>query len=82
MAQDSINHGSAPNWEPLLARPALTPLRKMRVVAIGAGFSGLTLAWKIQHELKLEDEIELTIYEKNKDVGGTWYENRYPGLFW
>lgn len=23
---------------------------------------------------------ELAIYEKNSKVGGTWYENRYPGV--
>src|SRR5271154_1966155 len=24
--------------------------------------------------------LSLTIYEKNPEVGGTWYENRYPGV--
>ncbi|OAL38894.1 hypothetical protein AYO20_01645 [Fonsecaea nubica] len=67
-----------PNWVPLLDTPVLTR-RKLRIVCIGAGFSGLTLAHKIQHELKLEDVIDLQIYEKNADVGGTWYENTYPG---
>ncbi|OAP62890.1 hypothetical protein AYL99_02117 [Fonsecaea erecta] len=67
-----------PNWVPLLDTPVLTR-RKLKIVCIGAGFSGLTLAHKIQHELKLEDVIDLQIYEKNADVGGTWYENTYPG---
>jgi len=53
--------------------------RKLRMVCIGAGYSGLTLAHKIQHEQKLESNIDFTIYEKNPDVGGTWYENKYPG---
>jgi cation diffusion facilitator CzcD-associated flavoprotein CzcO len=22
---------------------------------------------------------ELVVYEKNEDIGGTWFENRYPG---
>ncbi|KAJ4152243.1 hypothetical protein NW754_004038 [Fusarium falciforme] len=26
------------------------------------------------------DFIDLAIYEKNTDVGGTWLENRYPGV--
>lgn len=26
--------------------------------------------------------VDLTIYEKNQDVGGTWLENRYPGIAW
>jgi cation diffusion facilitator CzcD-associated flavoprotein CzcO len=24
--------------------------------------------------------LELVIYEKNPEIGGTWYENRYPGV--
>jgi cation diffusion facilitator CzcD-associated flavoprotein CzcO len=24
--------------------------------------------------------LDLTIYEKNPEIGGTWYENRYPGI--
>lgn len=69
------------NWVPLKEEPILTR-RKLRVVCVGAGFSGLTLAYKIQHELKLEDAIDLQIYDKNPDVGGTWYENTYPGAAW
>ncbi|KIW77772.1 hypothetical protein Z517_07605 [Fonsecaea pedrosoi CBS 271.37] len=36
----------------------------------------MCLAFTIMKRLK---SYELTIYEKNKDVGGTWFENRYPG---
>ena len=69
------------NGAPLCDEPILTR-RKLRIVCVGAGFSGLTLSHKIQHELKLEDAIDLHIYEKNADVGGTWYENTYPGAAW
>ncbi|CZR63758.1 related to monooxigenase [Phialocephala subalpina] len=62
----------------ILEQPILTR-RKLKIVCVGAGFSGLTLAHKIQHEHKLENDIYLTIYEKNADIGGTWYENTYPG---
>jgi cation diffusion facilitator CzcD-associated flavoprotein CzcO len=48
----------------------------MRVVVIGAGFSGIYLGVRIPQRLR---NIDLVIYEKNDDVGGTWYENRYPG---
>ncbi|KAM0230329.1 hypothetical protein ACHAPO_009324 [Fusarium lateritium] len=54
--------------DPLLEQPAFTRTRKMRVVCTGAGFSGLLVAHKVQHELKLEDEVELTIYEKNANI--------------
>lgn len=50
--------------------------RKIRVICVGAGAAGLQLAYKAERALK---EVELQIYEKNNDVGGTWLENRYPG---
>lgn len=53
--------------------------RKLRIVCIGAGFSGLILAHKLKHEQPL-DFVDFTIYEKNEDVGGTWLENVYPGV--
>ncbi|BCS27046.1 flavin-containing monooxygenase [Aspergillus puulaauensis] len=57
---------------------AFTP-RSLRVVCIGAGFSGLIMAYKLKHERPL-DYVDFTIYEKNPEVGGTWYENVYPGV--
>ncbi|KAJ6027895.1 uncharacterized protein N7446_003505 [Penicillium canescens] len=50
--------------------------RPVRVVIIGAGASGLLMAYKLQRNF---DDLDFIIYEKNPDVGGTWYENRYPG---
>ena len=44
------------------------------VVIIGAGMSGLLAGIKLG-----EAGIPFTIIEKNAGVGGTWYENRYPG---
>jgi hypothetical protein len=50
--------------------------RHIRIVGIGAGASGLNLIRTLR--LNLTD-YEVTVYEKNTDVGGTWLENRYPG---
>ncbi|KAM6536122.1 hypothetical protein FALCPG4_005640 [Fusarium falciforme] len=50
--------------------------RNLRVVATGAGAAGLQVAYKFR---KLLQDIDLVIYEKNDDVGGTWLENKYPG---
>lgn len=50
--------------------------RRLRIVAIGAGASGLNLLHKLQQHT---ENIEYVVYEKNVDVGGTWFENRYPG---
>ncbi|KAJ6143406.1 monooxygenase [Penicillium samsonianum] len=50
--------------------------RRLRVVCVGAGASGLQLAHKAE---RLLENVDLQIYEKNSDIGGTWLENRYPG---
>ncbi|KAL4947944.1 hypothetical protein BDW69DRAFT_189723 [Aspergillus filifer] len=47
-----------------------------KVVIIGAGFSGLTMACQLQDKLK---EYDYTIYERSKETGGTWSANKYPG---
>jgi cyclohexanone monooxygenase len=57
--------------------PIHTPKRKLSVICIGAGASGLLLAYKLDRHF---DDFDLTIYEKNADTGGTWFENRYPGF--
>ena len=46
----------------------------LSVIIVGAGVSGIAAAV----ELKAAG-IRATIFEKNSEVGGTWYENRYPG---
>ncbi|PGH27885.1 hypothetical protein AJ80_00435 [Polytolypa hystricis UAMH7299] len=51
--------------------------RPLRVAVIGAGISGITAG--ILLPVKVPG-IDLTIYEKNSDVGGTWFENIYPGV--
>ncbi|GKZ73668.1 hypothetical protein AnigIFM50267_010601 [Aspergillus niger] len=50
--------------------------RKIRIVVIGAGASALNFAHDIDQSTL---DIELVLYEKNPEVGGTWFENRYPG---
>lgn len=47
-----------------------------RVIIVGSGFSGLGCAIKLLER----GYTNLTIYEKNAEVGGTWETNRYPGL--
>lgn len=51
--------------------------RPVKIVAIGAGFSGLAIARAV-HAGQLPN-ASVTVFEKNGGVGGTWYENRYPG---
>ncbi len=47
-----------------------------RFIVVGAGMSGILAAIK----LKEAGETDFTVYEKGDSVGGTWRENRYPGL--
>ena len=47
----------------------------VHVLIVGAGFSGICMGIKL-----LEAGIKnFLIIEKSDDLGGTWYENRYPG---
>lgn len=48
----------------------------LRVVVIGAGMSGILCGIRLQQE-GIED---FTIHEKAGSLGGTWRDNRYPGL--
>lgn len=50
--------------------------RKIRVLSIGAGVTGIMNSYLIQ---KHQTNVEHVVYEKNDDIGGTWLENRYPG---
>lgn len=76
------------SWVPLYQKPMRTPMRRLRVVTIGAGVSGMGFAYKLQHAHRLTESngdeigpmVEHTIYEANKDLGGTWLVNTYPGV--
>src|ERR1700761_3400552 len=50
--------------------------RKFRVIVAGAGVSGLFMAERLK-----QAGIDFTVYEKADEVGGTWRDNTYPGLF-
>ncbi|OUS31854.1 hypothetical protein A9Q99_01795 [Gammaproteobacteria bacterium 45_16_T64] len=49
--------------------------RHLPIVIIGTGFGGIALAVKLQ-EAGIED---FSIFERAKEVGGTWRDNTYPG---
>ncbi|KEF56739.1 uncharacterized protein A1O9_06929 [Exophiala aquamarina CBS 119918] len=50
--------------------------RPLRVVVVGAGAAGINFAKFAQDRL---ENVNLTVYDRNKEVGGTWTENVYPG---
>src|SRR3954465_13484746 len=45
------------------------------VAVIGAGVSGLAMGLRLRRA-----GYDFTIFEKASEVGGTWRDNRYPGL--
>src|ERR1700683_1686272 len=49
--------------------------RTPRVVVVGAGFGGIAAGVK----LKNAGIGTFTIYESSLGVGGTWWDNTYPG---
>jgi cation diffusion facilitator CzcD-associated flavoprotein CzcO len=60
-----------------MAMPAISqPTRKLRYAIIGAGMAGILAGIR----LRAQGENDFVIYEKGASVGGTWRENRYPGL--
>ncbi len=54
--------------------PDPAQLERFPVVIIGGGMSGLCAAIRIK-----QAGLPFTIIEKNQSVGGSWYENFYPG---
>ena len=50
--------------------------RGFRIVVAGAGVAGLFMAETLKRA-----GIDFTVYEKAGEVGGTWRDNTFPGLF-
>lgn len=46
--------------------------RKLRIIHVGAGATGLCTAYKMRNQLQ---DYELVCYEKNASIGGTWLES-------
>jgi 4-hydroxyacetophenone monooxygenase len=60
-----------PRWE---APELKAAARRMHVLVVGAGMSGILAGIRLS-----QAGIDYEIIEKNADVGGTWLENIYPG---
>ena len=61
---------------PLISERAIDEPRRLKVIYVGAGVSGIVAAIRFPEYVP---NIDITVYDKNADVGGTWFENRYPG---
>lgn len=72
----SIGYNVREFAHPLISERSIDEPRPLKVIYIGAGVSGIDAAIQFP---KFVPNIELAIYDKNADIGGTWFENRYPG---
>ncbi|MGE0225912.1 MAG: flavin-containing monooxygenase [Acetobacteraceae bacterium] len=72
--EEMMLHDQDPKTVPWRTQPDASALAAFQTVIIGAGVSGLCMAIKLR-----EAGIPFVIYERNPTVGGTWFENGYPG---
>ena len=70
MCLDEFSRGSI-RWR---TDPSAGSLARHNVLIIGAGVSGLCAAIKLK-----QAGIPFVVIEKNETVGGTWWENTFPG---
>ncbi|KAF4810222.1 FAD-binding monooxygenase moxY [Colletotrichum siamense] len=71
----NTQHGGTSHGPPQERRKA--PYRRIRALIIGAGVSGILMAYKLRKYLG--EYVDFHILEKSPELGGTWFENRYPG---
>lgn len=67
---EADQHGYRVSEEPLGTK------KHIKVILMGAGASALNFLKKAEEEMT---HLDIVCYEKNRDIGGTWLENRYPG---
>ena len=59
----------------IISNRSIDQPRALKVIVVGAGISGILAAIKLQERV---GNLTLKIYDKNEDLGGTWFKNRYP----
>lgn len=79
-AGEEVPHEFAPMMAEIVRgtpAPAVAPLpagHDVRAIVIGAGIAGMLASVRLA-----EAGVPHVVLEKNDGVGGSWYENRYPG---
>lgn len=74
LLEEELSHRHEDRRGPTWHKTEIAPDRDFHVLVIGAGMSGILAAWRLR-----QAGVPFTVVEKNPEVGGTWYENRYPG---
>jgi hypothetical protein len=75
-SKGGISEEKHKTFTPLISERAVDQPRPLKVIYIGAGISGILAAIKFREAVP---DLDLIIYEKNPELGGTWYESQYPG---
>lgn len=73
IATENGTSEKSPGGLPPLYNHCVDDYRPIKIIVIGAGLSGILAGIRFPQYIK---NLELTIYDKNPEVGGTWYENR------
>ena len=60
----------------IISNRSVDTVRPLKVICIGAGISGILAAINLPQAVR---NLDLVIYDKNEELGGTWFENKYPG---
>jgi 4-hydroxyacetophenone monooxygenase len=74
LLEEELAHRGEDRRGPTWHKDDVAPDVDFRVLIIGAGQSGLLTAHRLS-----QAGVDFVIVDKNDDVGGTWYENVYPG---
>ena len=74
LLQELSLHGEDAYHHEPVAPDAPEKRESFHTIIVGAGMSGILAAIKLK-----EEGLPYTVIEKNDTVGGTWYENDYPG---
>jgi 4-hydroxyacetophenone monooxygenase len=74
LLEEELGHRGEDRRAPTWHKADVAPDVDFRVLVIGAGQSGLLTGHRLQ-----QAGVDFVIVDKNDDVGGTWYENQYPG---
>jgi 4-hydroxyacetophenone monooxygenase len=74
LLEEELAHRGEDRRAPAWHKDDVAPGADFRVLVIGAGESGLLAGYRLA-----QAGVDFLIVDKNDDVGGTWYENTYPG---
>ncbi|KAK7221611.1 hypothetical protein V2G26_009614 [Clonostachys chloroleuca] len=67
-----------PVWHPLsLEEHPIDQAPSLKVIVVGAGIAGINAAILLPAKVP---GLELTIYEREADIGGVWHQCTYPGV--